>query len=231
MTNQEVFDLVKYILNEEESGNALSPEEFNILLNASSWELTRQIFRVYEEGQEVTDAIQRFKSDTALTFVSGEADLPANYYRKSYMTADGIWVEFCDDYEFGYRQTRQLTKPDHKYPIARIKSNSIEINPADITSATLYYLRHPNEPFYDYYYDSNGRIVFMPENKVLDVDEEYRDGTEGDGETEIESNNVDLDWNTNEILIAVSMICSKAGINLKEGQVIEYSELMKQQKS
>ncbi len=174
MDNYFIYNLCQYIVNEEQSGNGLSPEEFNRLLRVCSQELTRQVFRGYEEGQEVTDNLRRFKRMEILSFVDGEADLPSDYYRKSFLLIGGegedsgdIWVEFCDDYDFGFRQTRTLTAPSEDYPIARVGDGVVEILPVSITSGDLYYLKEPDEPLFDYYYDTDGRIVFFEEAPTL----------------------------------------------------------------
>lgn len=232
MDNLFIYNLVRFILNEDESGNAITPDNFSDLMQVCSLELTRQAFKLYEEGQELTDAIERFKDDEDLTFTSGEAGLPADYYRKSFMLAGGKWVDFVSDYEFGYRPTKYLTAPSADHPIARLAGGNVEILPNTITAATLYYLRRPNEPFFDYYYDSDGRMVYFPaadSPHTLGAGEIGREGQAAT--TEITSSDVELDWNDNEKLIIVGMICSKAGANLKEGQVMEYAELYKQQQA
>ena len=239
MTNYFLYQFCNFILNESESGNAITPEDFTSLLRVSSLEMTRQIFKNYEEEQEMTDAIDMFKNMEHLTFTNGWAWLPDNYYRKSFMFALGdevngevekVWVDFCTDYEWGLRQTEYLMAPTLKHPIARLAGWQVQIRPIEITDALFYYLQKPYDPVFDYYYNANGRIVFFPEGThTLQAGEIGRQG-EVAGDV-IASQNRDLDWNENEQLIIVGMICSKAGVNLKEGQVIEYSELYKQQTS
>ena len=231
MTNEFIYDLCQYILNESESGNALPPNDFTILMQASSLELQQQLFRSLEVNQEVTDALKRFKDSEALTFVTGTSALPTDYGKVSFLlTDDDAWVDICDDYSFGFRQTRTLTAPSATYPIARLVGDNIEILPTTITDGTLYYLREPATPFFDYYYDSDGRIVAFPTGTwTLTTGQIGREGqTVG---TLITSEDEELDWNDNEQLIITGMICSKAGANLEKGQVVEYSEMFKQQQS
>lgn len=234
MNNHFVYQLVQYITNEEESGNALTPDNFSKLLQVSSVELTRQAFRLYEDNQEVTDNLRRFKEDLTIGgFTNGSFPLPSGYYRKSYLRArkddssDYVNVNFVTDSEFSDRYGKLLTGPTYRRPIARITSDAIEIVPSDMHSGIFGYLRKPETPFYDYYYNASGRIVFFEAgNHTLTAGEV---GRNGETQQVISSVNVDLDWNENEILVIVGMICSKSGVNLKESQVIEYAEIMKQQ--
>ena len=241
MDNYFIFNLCQYILNEEQSGNALPPDEFNRLMRVCSLELTRQVFKVYEEGQDVTDALERFKSREFLTFEEGVADLPEDYRKVSFMLgsipgsgedeaeSSKSWVDFVSDYEWGERQITYITRPTIYHPIARVVDETLEILPITITNGEFHYLRIPDTPFMDYYYSSDGRIVYFPEGTHdLSDGEQSRDGEE---DITIISENVELDWNEPEQLIIVGMICSKAGANLKEAQIVEYSELLKTQAS
>ena len=214
MTNWEVYNLCQYILNEEESGNALTPADFDRLLKICSTEMMRNLCKDYEEGQEITDSLKRFKSVAPLTFdTNGQSTtLPANYYRKSFLMfgppGSKIWTEFVTDYDFAFRENRYLDGPTARHPYARftndgVGNNILEIRPipSAITSGAFNYLRRPNEPVFDYYYDSNGRIVPLV-------------GTP-------------LDFEREEILGIVGMIVEKAGANLKAGDVISYAEKFK----
>ena len=233
MDNYFLYQLTKFILNEEESGKAITPDEFSHLLRVSSLELTRQVFRGYEEGQEMTDTIRRLKDNEDINFVNGVGDLPSNYFRKSSLLVDDAWVDFCTDYEFKHRSSDSvyLKKPTNSHPIGRITGDKIEILPALNATGKFDYLREPESPFFDYYYNEFGRVVYLSvdETHTLDSNEEGRQG-EAPGVV-LSSQSKELDWGDNEKLIIVGMICSKAGANLKDGQTVEYAELFKQQQA
>lgn len=108
MNNYFLYQLSKFILNEEESGKAITPDEFSRLLGVSSLELTRQVFKGYEEGQEITDILRRFKSSSTISFSGGIADLPVGYFRRSALVANESWVDFCSDYEFNIRKSGEV---------------------------------------------------------------------------------------------------------------------------
>ena len=231
MNNHFLYKLVQFILNEEESGRALTPDNFSDLLAVSSLELARQVVKVYEDGQDVTDIIERLKTSDTLTFTVGEANLPSDYYRKSYLLIGDINAEFVTDAEFAKRKGSVLKAPSASYPIVKIAGGKVIVSPASITTGDFNYIKKPETPFYDYYYNALGRVVYLEEDAshTLLADEEGRQG-ESTGAT-VTSSSKELDWNDNEKLIIVGMICSKAGVNIGEAGIVEYAEMLKQQQA
>ena len=231
MDNYFLLRLIQFILNEEESGRALTPDNYSDLLRVTSLELARQVVKNYEDGQDVTDMIQRFKKDEDIEFVNGEALLPGDYYRKSFLLAGSVWVEFVTDAEFANRRKSALMPPSAEYPIVRIIGGGLEILPDSITAGELGYIRRPITPFFDYYYDAFGRIIPFGPKGATHTLLSGQQGRAGQTSGQITSVNEELDWNDNEKLIIVGMICSKAGVNIGEQGVVEYAEMLKQQQS
>lgn len=99
MTVDEIKLFVEYISNKEQSGNSLSSDEFNRLLNTSSLDFARFIYgtpegykpgdptpnMAYEVTQYVTDALRVLKviNKTLTVSNTGEAVIPADYAHHS----------------------------------------------------------------------------------------------------------------------------------------------------
>ena len=237
MNNDELFELLNFILNESETGNAITPEDRGMLLKAASWEFFRALVKNYEDNQEVTDSIEPFKVHAAnIPFVLGVGTRPADYYRHGgslYLdTIDGVIykrkVDIVTDLEWNDRLSSYLTRPTLKNPILKFADGLMYIQPITITLILMDYINTPDEPEYDYYFDADGNLVYMPEgtSRNLAIGEVYRTGeTVGN----FNSISVELPYTENDKLLVGSIILEKMGVNLKAGEIVEFSSMFKAQ--
>lgn len=240
MNNEELFRFLNFILNESETGNAITLADRDMLLKATSREFFRALVKNYETTQEVTDSLERFKVHAhTVNFVAGVGAIPSDYYRNGGIiyprvlpggVIDKRYVDVVTDLEWNARLTQYLTRPTLLHPVIKFSGGNMYISPNTIDAVLMDYLAEPDEPAYDYYFDANGNHIYMPEGSThtLLAGEVYRDGTPSGLMTSI---SVELPYIETDKLLVGSMILEKMGVNLKAGEIVEFSQMFKAQTS
>ena len=224
----ELYKFVQFVANKEQSG-FVKPEEFNIAAdraqmqffmerynNPAEYQPGRPVPRVaFQQTQKVSDDLRIFMVNETITSPQSILALSANYVHLiSLRKTDGSHIKLLDDYELGHVLNSALTPPSNMYPVASIIGDSIILYGTG--SANLTYLRRPEKPFWEYLKDAQGQPVDLQNNPITypmydpinSVNLEFPDET------------------FNEIAIR---ILSFVGINLRENQLTQYTELKKQQ--
>lgn len=239
MNNGEIYDFVNTILRKEKNGSALDSDRFNLMLKESMWEKVNDEYRKYELSQIISDTLQDLKSTSNISINSnGEFQLSNllldDYWHPSslrYVDTGGNTreIEIVTDYEYNYRLSSILLKPDSIFPIAKFYRNSsyvpvIKFSPLVNITATFDYLKVPPDPFFDYYINANDEIIYMePDtNHTLQAGEEYRDGTTVGL---VNSISVELPFPEGDRLDISYMILQKLGIPVKEQLAVEYGAI------
>jgi len=226
MTLIEIYNLIEYISNKDFDGNIVTPEKFADLIKVVNIELFRKKTGLPEEYQpgrpipaefiDVTlinqDDLKPFKIRLPnRTVTAGVMSYPADYAHLQTLvynyskTINGIattlprQVEMLREAEFAARSGNYTKLPTTQHPIGIIRGDGLYILPATITSADLNYLRWPVDPVFNY--------------------------TIGDGYlTYSASTSVEYEWSRGLHMTLTRMILSLVGINLREEQLIAYSE-------
>lgn len=230
MNIDSVFKLVTFISNKEQSG-VISPSEFNLLAERAQMQVFREDYGLPEEyqvshpipkkafqiTQNITDDLMIFIFKTNLFLKKdGTVNLPGDYIhytsiRHSVFDKDKktkeIDVQVIDDDKIGYVLNSSIVAPTIKDAVCSFygrKSNGtsekyLEIFPKEIQKLIFTYLRKPVTPKWAFSI-VNGRPVYNPGDSV---DFEYPD---------IEHNRI------------VIRILSFVGINLREGQLQQYTQ-------
>lgn len=138
MSLDEIFELCNYILNKEKSGNTLSPEQFNILIENINDDMLNQTTKMLGVSQGVTDMLMPFKVRVGLIFLSGAANLPDDYVRflTMYDPVVGVPIEILEDSEIGDRLNNPITAPTINYPVAYFVNNQINVLPTTTNTIT-----------------------------------------------------------------------------------------------
>ena len=180
MNLNEILSLCNYVANKEKLGNTLTPEQYNMLLEAVNADFFR---KEYEEAQKLalnlnvrlgsvifkSGALTAFrKRETGVTVTSGEitiSDLAETYvYWISMVTTyESVRrpVEFVSDVELEDRLTNLLAKQLEYNPAAIDNGDTILIYPGDITSVDFTYLRMPTQPVYSWIQDAYDRGRYL----------------------------------------------------------------------
>lgn len=226
MTLWDMFSLIKYITNKDFAGNIITPERFNELIKVVNIDLFRNKYGLPEEYQpgrpiptefidislKNTDDMKVFKVRLPnRSVVNGVMTYPANYahrdsvvynYSKtinSVITTLPRPVEILRESEFASREGNYTKRPTTQNPIGVMRSDGIHIRPLTIAGADLNYFRWPTDPVFSY--------------------------TVGDGVVNYNaSTSVQFEWPVDEHLTLVSMMLKYIGVNLREADIVNYSD-------
>jgi hypothetical protein len=258
MTLQEIFDLVNYVVNKEQSGDTMTPAQYNVLLKQVNSEyfneeLNRLVLaKTSPIGSDVIShsPLHDFiKSASCVVDSTGAAPLPDDYVHWMGCT--------CKDSSNRLRPFEVVTPEiaDGRRsnilgliskPFGYISDEAIQGYPYNIQSISLTYLRMPSPGYYDWGQDADTyQVYYLPLGSYLtneittNVFELYTsDGTyvkniykEGirSGQLPYNSLTQELEWREHLHTKFVNLILSKAGINLSEPQVTQYAEMMKKE--
>jgi hypothetical protein len=227
MTLWEIWSLVEYISNKDFSGNIITPQRFNELIKVVNIDLFRQKYGLpeeYQPGRPVpveyaditlknTDDLRVFKVSAVNTAVaSGVLPIPTGYAHRDTIVYNYIKtiagtvttlprpVEILREAEFASRNGNWTKKPTQQYPIGVVRSNGIHIRPITILLVDFNYYRWPVDPEFGY--------------------------TEGDGFiTYNAGTSTEFEWPKDESLTLTRMILQYIGVNLREADLVQYSEL------
>jgi len=183
MNLSEILSLCNYVANKEKLGNTLTPEQYNILLEAVNTDFFR---KEYEAAQKLalqlnvrlgsvifkSGALTVFRErQTGVTVTAGVitiSDLVEIYvYWISMVTTyESVRrpVEFVSDVELEDRLTNLLAKQLEYHPAAIDNGDTILIYPGDITSVDFTYLRMPAQPVYSWIQDAYDRGRYLAED-------------------------------------------------------------------
>lgn len=230
MDINKVYDFLKYLADKDQSGN-ITPKEFNSSLERafSEWVMKRynninddsQNKQGWQKNQKITDdlkfllvrnEVSSIGSDGKLAFPEDYLHISSLVYNFKYQeNGDTVVVpndvDIVDDNEIasflGSSIYAKRIKAK-KYVIAAFYSDHLQIYPKNIGVVDFTYLRKPITPFWAFTL-VNGRPVY---DSVNSVDLEAPD----------------------EVVNEIVMMCaSYLGINLREPQLVQYAETMKQQ--
>lgn len=245
MTLGEIHTLVNYILNKEQNGEAISPVQFNTILQATNidyfnkkyglpeqWQPGQQLpIEAWEKTQKISDDLRMFKSvvePMTINGTTGRASLPTNYVhtssiRRTFMITQGgvprvTEIELLPDAEFNSRLTDPIIKPSFENPIATLYGNEIEFAPRNIQRCVFTYLRTPLQPVFDYDI-VNTEVQYLAPGQNHTNNSVLPSGTP--------STSVELEWPETNHISFVSVLIGYCGINLRENQIIQYSEAKK----
>ncbi len=222
MTIDEAFKFVSFISNKTQSGT-VQPSRFNIAATRAQMQMFEKEYALWQSTQNITDNLSVFLTPGFLNVPpSGQVAYPTDYAhlssaRSNYFAnnvAKEVGIKEVNNDEIESYTTSQIVTPTNRYPVMSMYDTYIRFLPKNIGGVNFDYLRLPTNPNWDYNVVNNAAV--------------YND-TATPGETGAISNDFEFpDIAHNEICF---MICSFLGINLREQQLFQYSELMKQQQA
>jgi hypothetical protein len=220
-----IYQIVKVVLNKELRGN-ITPDEFNKIAKQVQDEIFAEYFvdanlQQNKENRGLTNKnyanlpqlvrqkIARFHKLESLTYNVGTLnfDLPSDIY---FIEDNGLLynsnvIEEAQGADFGFLSS-SLASPSVTFPVYENYMDAIRVYPAEIqTGVTCRYLRKPADPKWTY-------------TSVGDV--ELFDATISDYQ--------DFELHTSELSNIVINMLSYFGINIREAEVTQYAEALKQ---
>jgi len=227
MTLYGIFSLVRYIVNKDFSGNIITPDRFQGLLPVVNIDLFRNKYGLPEEYQpgrpipkeyaditlKNTDDLKAFKKALlSRVVINGVMSYPSDYAHRDQVvynfskTINGVatilpkGVEILRESEFAARNGNYTKRPTTSNPIGVMRSDGIHIRPLTIAAVDFFYYRWPVAPVFTY--------------------------TTGDGFiTYNAAGSVEFEWPEDEHIVLTRMILSYIGVNLREGEIVQYSEV------
>lgn len=218
-----IYELLKTILNKELRGN-LTPTEFNLIAK----QVQEEIFRGYfeDEARDKTkemrgmaskgfsnlsfnqrQRIEQFAAKATLTYNDPNFDLPANLYmiKDHGIDYNGTVIDEIEGQYVGFAG-KSLMAPSTTFPTYEHIGGQISVAPSTITSGvTCRYVRVPADPKWTYTVVSNTELFNIAAG-------DYQD----------------FELHPSEFSNIVIRMASYFGVNLREEQVIQYAEAMKQ---
>lgn len=231
MTLFEMYELIELILNKDYLGNIWSPERFKQLIKVVNIDKYKKKYGLPEEYQpgrpipkeyvEITlknaDDMKAFK-----IFVPGMAcpggflAYPTNYAHRDQIVfnrttvINGVsqaiprQVEILRESESAARRGNYTKAPSTKYPIAVMRSNGIQIYPTSIATVDFAYWRWPADPNFVYFQEEG----FISYNA---------------------SASTEFEWPRDVHIELVRMMLEYMGVNLREGDIVQYANTKIQQ--
>jgi len=219
MNVNQVYQLIQYIINKQQTGD-LSPDEFNLIMpqaersylafllgSPEQYQYGRQVARI-ELGmnqpimQRLTPFIQ---APVTLSVSSGVAAYPADFEAAVAMyTSDDKRVRFVQqDSLYSYKNS--VIDPVATNPIYLIQSNGFLFYPNSISNPKLSYVRTPNYMQWGYTLDGDGRPV-------------YNSGT-----------SVQPEWYDVDIMQIIARALPMISVNLQANDIAAYAAQLKAQ--
>lgn len=214
MNLDEIFNLLNFYINKSQGG-WYSPEELTMVVDRAQRSLFNTYYLKYQTSQRLDDALSPFKTSIFFSNVNGLVFGVVNYQDLLTITTtvvdpDNITrtrpVEIVPNDELANRIESQIDPPSLLSPIAvRLPGNTWQLYPKVQHVGELIYLTNPRVPFYSYSVVSGRVIVYDPLNSIQ------------------------LQWNTKDINSIILIALNDLGINLSEGDILQWSELKNQQ--
>lgn len=223
-----VYKTLLTILNKEQNGY-ITPTEFNLLANNVQNEIFKEYFEDYNRGENKENRgltnrgygnltfnerqrIQQFAvSPTIIAVGSGVFALPSNLYfiedkgviTGSAQTYPSVLVDEVERGEINVLN-RSLSKPTALYPVYERYGTNITVSPVSITQVVVSYIRKPKFPNWTY-----TLVGGQPMHNPADVSFQ------------------DFDLHVSEFSNIVLKMLSYFGINLRENEVVQIAEVLK----
>jgi len=227
MTLGSMYSLIEFIVNKDFSGNIITPARFNELIKVVNIDLFRNKYGLPEEYQpgrpipnefvditlKNTDDLKAFREALVNTPVTaGKLPFPTDYAHRDEIVynytkvINGVsttlprGVEILREVQLSERRGNYTKRPSTQNPCGVVRSDGIYIYPATIVTVDFYYFRWPAEPTFAYIV-GDGFLTYDPVNST------------------------EFEWPVDEHITLTRMILQYIGVNLREGDIMQYSQL------
>ena len=159
-----VYRTVLSLINREQRG-FMTPDQYNRLARMAQLDLFEKAFFDYNRyltrketgtindeyanlAKGTKEKIDVFSTSSTLTFSSGIAAVPSDFYKCIMISTStrGLEVQEVQKSDLPQINSSKLTAPTTSYPIYFKEGANINIFPATISSATLDYIFKPSDP-------------------------------------------------------------------------------------
>jgi hypothetical protein len=209
MTVDQIKQFFDYLGNKVQSG-AIQISQFNLAMQRANMQLFDKVYDEFERTQKITDDIQPFLTPLKTLIASdGTFTYPSDYLhissiRAYYVDKNNVGIPVpireIKNSEWGDVQQSEVAPPTLRFPAMTQYDTYMEFLPRKSFFIQFDYIREPTPPVWAYTI-VNGRAVYDAANSV-----------------QLQFN----DTNHNDI---VMMMASFLGMNIRENDLIQYSEM------
>lgn len=217
MTVEELRIFINAIANKDQTGNAMTPVEYNSYLARANEDKFRIEYGIREKGpgypvyfqsnQNSTDALRPFiDTVTILTAAPNIIPLPADYVHyisaANYISGFPHPITVVNMDEMNQVRVDPIAFPAEEYPYATIEGNQMMVYPSSIDRVDLTYLRKPAQPVWGY--------------TIVNDEPIYNSAT-----------STQLEWKEVYHIDIARLILAYLGINFRDGDLLNYAEQIK----
>lgn len=250
MNNGQIYDFVVTMLRKNKEGSFVNAGRFTTVLIQKMWEKINFEITRYEKSQIVTEALRLIKHENETIAVDGNGlfdltALPSDYpylFRSALRydnSGDIRKITVVTDEEWDDAMQSSVMIPNARYPICKFVGNKIHFSPIVSKNVTFDYLFKPDEPYYDYYVNSDDEQVYLPEGSeyTLGTGETYtrKDTgvvmTHGQIITASINQSKELPFPEGERQSVVMSILSSFGVPLSDQLTVQYAQYKEQQEN
>lgn len=218
MNVNELKIFIEAIANRDQTGNSMTPDEYNSYLaraNEDKFRIETGIREIqtpifFQSNQTSTDAMRPFIEVTSLPVVAGLATIPTDYRHAlvlSHITNGRVRkITALNIDEFEDILDSATKKPSIRYPYCTQRGDKIEIAPSTITTIKFQYFKMPPIPVWGY--------------TIVNDEEVYDSAT-----------SVQLGWADIYHIDIARLILGYIGINFRDADLSNYAEMIKQKGS
>ena len=177
MNLDEILKYCNIVLNKDQSGNSLSPVQFNTLLNAVNEEMLDYYYREYARTSQAmpvdfqrrilaSSPISKFITNASFTPFQGNVAMPddARYVAAAISFRQGVMrnVEmFHDEPTFAVVKNSLLHRDITTNPVGIQRNRVWEFLPKNIETVDIAYFRNPATPYYDTAIDADDNVLYL----------------------------------------------------------------------
>jgi hypothetical protein len=224
MTVDEVYSLMKYIINKNMQG-FLKPVEFNRTINAAQAQYQSFLlgsFQTYSTGRPIAkvelgqnSVVRQRLSPTIYGYILNINPYGQSPYPDDYIQADAMWSIYGAAI-YSHKRIRNVQQnyldayynsvidPIASNPIYLITDTGFQFYPENQYTARLHYVRNAPDIVWGYTEDGNGRPIYNP------------------------ATSVDPIWDNAAIFDIITRALIMVGVNLQAPAVMQYANEIKQ---
>lgn len=217
-----IYKVLLTIINKENNGY-VSPEEFNLLMTNVQMEIFRSYFEDENHDKNRQNRglvnsgygnlpynqrhlITQFSEFESLGKTDDRFILPSNLYfieQDGITTTKGVVIEEVERHAISY-VSKSIAAPSPTYPVYESYGDAVKVYPDDMDKINVRYIRTPKTPRWTYMV-VQGKEMFNPAHPDFQ----------------------DIELHDSEMSNIVNRMISYFGLNLREGEVIEIAERLK----
>jgi len=171
MKLEEMLEVVRFIVKDNNSSPDFSIDEFNGIIKAVNLDILNKkimpYFPKFREGVLSDEELSKFVVKNNFTITNGQLQFPTDYYfgigcidKDTYKP-----IKVTNAFEYYTMISNKANRQLKFYYIAVENDNRLEFYPSNIINIDLIYFRKPKEPMLYYRYDEN-----LGYNKIIGED-------------------------------------------------------------